>query len=110
MIPWWVVASLVANVAINAIEYLNRTAAHGTSFSSQLAATWWLILISQFGLFYAWRGAPTMMLASAMFSSMNALMRLASNHFLLGEPLDWRGWAGVSVMFVGMWLVKSGAR
>jgi multidrug transporter EmrE-like cation transporter len=106
-LPWWFVASLMANVAINVIEFMNRTASHGTSFPQQLLLTWWLILVAQFGLFHAWKGAPSMMIAWAVFSSMNALMRLVSNHFFLGEPLSWQGWAGVAVMFAGMYLVKT---
>jgi len=104
--PGWLIASLGANLAINAIEYLNRTGGFATPIDA-FKVTAPLIILAQIGLFYAWKGAPSMMVAWAVFSSANCVVRLLSNHYLVGEPLAWQGWAGVAVMFGGMWLVKT---
>jgi multidrug transporter EmrE-like cation transporter len=104
-LPWWA-WSLVANVAINVIEFLNRTRGY-TGPIDAFKETAPLIVLAQIGLLYCWKGAPSMMLAWAFFSSMNALMRLVSNHFFVDEPLSLKGWLGVSVMFAGMYLVKT---
>jgi drug/metabolite transporter (DMT)-like permease len=107
MLPYWLLASILANVSINVIEYLNRVCPPERGFIGQLVYTGPLIVVAQFGLFHAWKGAPSMMLAWACFSAMNSAMRLVSNSLFLDEPLQWRGWAGVTVMFIGMYLVKT---
>ena len=107
MIPLWFAASLLANVSINIIEYLNRVCPPDRGFLGQLMYTGPLIFVAQLGLFYAWKGAPSMILAWACFSSMNALMRLVSNHFFVNEPLNVQGWVGCACMFLGMYIVKT---
>lgn len=103
--PWWV-WSIVANLAINVIEFLNRTGGFATPLVA-FRTTGPLIILAQVGLFYAWKGAPSMMLAWACFSAMNSLMRLVSNHYFVGEPLSVQGWAGCALMFAGMYVVKT---
>lgn len=108
-VPWWFVWSLVANVTINVIEYLNRTAGFAHPIDA-FKTTAPLIILAQVGLFYAWKGAPSMMLAWACFSAMNSLMRLVSNHYFVGEPLSIRGWVGCGIMFLGMYVVKTAGK
>jgi hypothetical protein len=55
LVPWWA-ASLIANVCITRIEYLNRTL-QLDRFSEVLPHTGLLILIAQWGLWNAWTGA-----------------------------------------------------
>jgi multidrug transporter EmrE-like cation transporter len=103
--PAWLIASLAANVCINIVEYVNRTG----NFASPIDAfkvTAPFIVAAQFGLFYAWQGAPSMMTAWAAFTVANSALRLASNHWLVGEPLSVQGWIGCSIMFIGMVVVK----
>lgn len=104
MMPWWA-WSLVANVAINTIEYLNRTAGFATVWDA-FKVTGPLIVLAQVGLFHAWQGAPSLMLAWIFFFACNTAMRLGSVHFLVGEPVTWRHLVGMVLAFVGVWLIK----
>lgn len=104
--PWWA-WSLVANLAIAAIEYLNRAG----GFSGPGAAflrTGPLIVLSQIGLFYCWRHAPSFLLAWVFFSIGNSGLRLLSSHFLIGDQLTWQAGADVSLILLGGWLVTTG--
>lgn len=104
--PWWV-ASIIANLTIAVIEYLNRAGGY-SSFGVALLHTGPFIIVAQFGLFYAWRDAPSFMFAWAFFTTGNCLLRLLSAHFAVGEPLSWLTVCGVSLMFGGACLVKVG--
>ena len=104
--PWWA-ASLVANFFIFRIESINRLS-NFESFFQQIPATWWMILIAQWGLFRAWNDAPGFMVAWAWFTSMNLLLRLYSTHFIVGEPMNIQVWLGTSLIFGGMMVVKWG--
>ena len=106
LFPWWA-ASLLANMAIAVIEYLNRTGGY-PNFRSALVHTGPLILIGQLGLFYAWRDAPSFMFAWAFFSVMNAAVRLVSNYWFVQEALTPLTLLGVAVMVGGAYLVKIG--
>ncbi len=106
-VPWWA-ASLVANGFIFRIEMLNRISKAET-FIDQLGLIWWMILIAQWGLFRAWSGAPSFMLAWAWFTSMNLLLRVISTHYFVGEPMNLYVWVGTSLIFGGMIVVKAGA-
>lgn len=105
--PWWI-ASIIANVTIAVIEYLNRAGGFA-SFGDALLRTGPIIIVAQFGLFYAWRDAPSFMFAWAFFTSGNLLLRLISAQFAVGEPLTWTTTLGVSFMFGGAYLVKIGS-
>ena len=107
VVPWWL-ASLVANFFIFKIEALNRMST--SSFTMQFfGTTWWMVLIAQWGLYVAWRTAPSMMLAWAWFTSMNLVLRLISTHFVVGEPMAMTAWIGTSMIFGGMLVMKWGA-
>lgn len=103
-VPWWI-GSLVANVGIARIEYLNRIAKFD-SFEDALTHTWWLILISQYGLFNAWNGAPSFMAAWAVFTAGNFFLRLISARFLVGEPMTIWTYVGALCVFAGGAVVK----
>ncbi len=75
MMPWWV-ASIMANVAIIWIEYMNRGAANG--WLSVLPKTALPILIAQWGLFQAWNGAPHWMTAWLVFYLGSSALRIGS--------------------------------
>ncbi|MEE8551570.1 MAG: hypothetical protein V3T08_09995 [Gemmatimonadota bacterium] len=102
--PWWV-ASIIASLTIAVIEYLNRAGGYAT-FGEALLRTGPFIIVAQFGLFYAWRDAPSFMFAWAFFVTSNMVVRLASVHFAVGEPLSWMTMLGVSLVFGGIYLIK----
>lgn len=106
-IPWWL-ASIISNVCICRIEFLNRTVGVD-SFFHMLPKTWWLILIAQWGLWNSWSGAPSMMMAWIWFSVMNSLMRLASTQWAVGEQLNIQTIVGCGLMFAALYLIKTGS-
>ncbi len=106
MIPWWL-GSLIANFCVAGVEYYNRTSG-GKSFTDVLSTTWWLILLMQYGLYRAFAGAPSFMLAWAFFTCFNMVIRLISAHYFVGEPLSTSVWVGTSIMFAGMLTIKFG--
>lgn len=110
MIPWWVVASLMSNASIIVIEYLNREAQGG--WATVLPQTAPLIIAAQFCLFFAFRDAPSWMLAWAVFSLGNSVMRVGAVHFLArGEIGSWNATiAGILVMTAGAFIVKTGIK
>ncbi len=101
----WVVASLVANVAIIVTELLNRGATGG--WMSVLPKTAPLILVAQFCLFRAFNGAPHWLMAWAVFTVGNSAMRIMTVRFF-GEPVANWYYAifGIAVMIGGAFLVK----
>lgn len=104
--PWWAF-SLVANVAITAIEYLNRAGGY-PSFGRALMHTAPLIVLAQWGLFRAWRDAPSLLVAWAFFAVGNCVMRIGSSYFAVHEPPSWVMLAGVALMLAGAYVVKVG--
>ena len=106
LIPWWV-ASLVANVCIVRIEFINRTV--DGNFLDVLPQTWWMIAIAQWGLFNSWNGAHSMMIAWAGFTAMNNVMRLASVQWAVGEPPSLLTAVGSAGMFLCAYLIKMGS-
>lgn len=104
---WWI-AALVANANIAVVEYLNRTAGYPTFWDAVLR-TGPFILVAQAGLYYCWRGAPSFMMAWAFFTVGNMVMRLLSNHYLVGERLTIVGYAGVALMLLAGQLIKMGS-
>lgn len=104
---WWQ-ASILANVAIAMVEYLNRTQNY-PNFGTAIFHTLPYIVAAQIGLFYCWRDAPSFMIAWATFAVGNSVLRCVSAQFFVGEPLSWYTVAGVSVMFGGTYLIKIGS-
>ena len=109
-VPWWVVASLVSNVAINATEYLNRNAPGG--WFSVLPQTALLIIIAQFCLFISFKDAPHWMTAWIVFALGNSTLRVAMVYFLAGHEI--RHWPtilfGVATVLAGSFAVKAGLK
>lgn len=101
----WMVWSLMANLCITTIEYLNRSMGFA-SFSRALMVTAPLILVAQLGLYKVWSQAPTILTAWAFFSVTNSLLRLASAKWLMGETVDWRHVGVVGLMFGCALLMK----
>ena len=106
VIPWFV-WSIVANVTIAVIEYLNRTGGY-EHFGQAFLRTGSLIFVAQIGLFYAWRDAPSFMFAWVVFNGGNVLLRLVSAHFFVGERLSLSVAFGVAFVVLGGHLVRQG--
>ena len=106
--PWYV-ASLLANVAIIATEYLNRIGA-GPSWIRVLPKTLPFIAAAQYGLFVAFSQAPSWLAGWAFFTVGNSIMRVAAVHAMAGhEVASWPHAAlGIGVMMAGAFLVKEG--
>lgn len=106
-LPWWA-ASLVANVTIIAVEYLNRTQ---PDLWSALVRTWPLILVAQVCIFWAWNGAPSLLLAWAVFFVGSSLARLVMVTGVLGESYQ-AGWVllGITLLGLGSLAIKQGVQ
>ena len=102
----WIATSVMANVAIIAVELLNRTQ---PSLGDALWRTWPLIVIAQVGLYFTWHHAPHMMVAWVVFAVGNSLMRVAVTGGVLGEPMK-LGWValGICLMFAASLAIKMG--
>lgn len=105
-VPWYCWA-LLANVLIMVIEYLNRTGEYPHYFAA-LLHTAPLIFIAQAGLHYSWKLAPSMMLAWAVFTTGNCLLRLVNTTWMVGEVPSMQTLAGVALLMAGVFMVKSG--
>lgn len=107
MLPWWA-WSLTANVGIQCIEYLNRTSP-SPDFGRTLIRSAPLILLSQWGLFHAWRGAPSWLLAWAFFTVCNNALRIMFSWQLGGEPPTWTSLLGCLVIGLGASIMAYGS-
>lgn len=105
-VPWWV-WGLLANIAIMVIEWLNRSGGFASYFHA-LRFTLPLIFVAQMGLFYAWRDAPTMMLAWAAFTLGNTVLRLVNTTWMVGEIPSLSTLFGVALITAGAYCVKIG--
>lgn len=104
-LPFWA-ASIIANLAIIVCEYVNRTSA---DLPSALVRTWPLIVLAQVCLWAAWNGAPSLMIAWAVFFIGSSLARLLLVTTVLGEPIRLAYvLAGVAIMGLGSFVVKLG--
>lgn len=107
LLPLWVLASLVSNVAIIATEYLNRHAEGG--WLSVLPQTLPLIIVAQFCLFKAFNGANHWLWAWAVFTVGNSIMRVAAVHFTGSHVESWPVvLAGIAAMMGGAAVLKMG--
>lgn len=92
----WIVFSFSSNVFASWLEYVYR---------SQAFPTFWLalpkiiipVVLLQFCIFYSFRLAPNLMLAGAMFTLTNLLIRVAVM-YKVGDVVDWRTY--VTVIFM----------
>lgn len=104
----WVLWSLVANVSVLAIEYVNRKDYFG-GFIEGLPYTIWPIALAQVALYYCFKGAPTYLTAWAIFTMGNAVLRVISNTVFVQEQLNWMILLGVVGMVGCSFLIKSGS-
>lgn len=109
-IPWWV-CSILSNVAIITVEYLNRYSGGG-SWLMALRFTWPLIILAQWCLWRSWSTAPHWLSAWMVFTIGNSLVRvLAVGVFGAGEVAAWwRVLTGITVMMAGSFLLKGGLK
>lgn len=103
---WWL-ASLVANAAIILTEAVNRS---GLGWSATFVRTLPLIAAAQAGLYLAFRGAPSWLVAWTVFTLGNSAMRVAMVRFTAdGEISSWPLVAcGIAAMTVGALILKEG--
>ena len=102
---WWV-ASLISNLAIICTEYLNRTATGG--WVTVLPQTAPLIIVAQFCLFRAFNGAPHWMLAWAVFTVGNSIMRVAAVGLFGDKVSNWPlASFAIGIMMGGAFLMKT---
>ena len=109
-IPWWA-CSILSNVSIIAVEYLNRYSGGG-SWLLALRYTWPLIILAQWCLWRSWSAAPHWLTAWMVFTVGNSLMRVAAvGLFGAGEVASWhRVVAGIGTMVLGSFILKGGLR
>ena len=95
---WWI---LLSNVAIFIIEYIYRKGLF-SNFWEALPFTIIPILLGQLGLFYGFRvgGLKTLVLAGAVFTLINAIMRVG-NSVILGEKLGFLSFVGLFIIIAG---------
>jgi hypothetical protein len=105
--PWWA-ASIAANATVIGIELINRHGGYG-SFSSALVRTFPLIMLAQFLLYRSMSGAPSWLIAAAVFSFGTAAMRVCAA-WGIGERVSLQAVLGLAVMLVGMMVVKAAPR
>lgn len=100
----WLLWLVLASVSATGVEYTYRAA----SFNSFFGAAPYLcipICCVQFGLFYGFRSAPSLFLASSVFTLFCVTMRVGSSYYL-GESLSWFNWIGVALLVVSVTLLK----
>lgn len=106
VVPWWA-WGLLANACVALNEYVAR--AGTTSFLQSLWYMWPFYVLLQLGIFYGWRGAPSMMLAWAVFTVTNSAFRLVNVTWAVGEPPSATTLAGVALMVMGAYAIKLGS-
>ncbi|MGI9556480.1 MAG: hypothetical protein ACR2N5_00915 [Solirubrobacterales bacterium] len=105
-LPWWF-WSIVASIGVNYLEYLNRAGGF-SSYWAALPATWWVILISQMGLFYCWRDSPSLLLGWATFFLANTFIRIGNVTWAIGEVPTPTHLAGIALVCAGAFTIKAG--
>jgi len=100
----WIAVSLLTNLAVISVECLNRTS---PSLLFALSRTWPLIVLAQFGLWYSYRHAPSLLMAWVVFTAGNSVLRLLATGNVLGETFQTR-WAilGAGLIACGAFCMK----
>lgn len=109
-VPWWA-ASLLSNVCIMCVEYMNHAGGYG-SFSATFLRTAPLILVAQWGLYRAFSGAEHWLIAWAVFTVGNSIMRVSAVYTLQGDEVgNWfQVMTAIGIMMGGAFLLKGGLR
>ncbi len=100
----WIGYLFIANCAIAVVEYIYRTA----QFHSFWVALPYIaipILIGQYGLFHGFVLAPSLFVASGVFTCINILFRIGVTYYI-NENLSLLNWFGVLLLFSGVILLK----
>jgi drug/metabolite transporter (DMT)-like permease len=100
----WVLWIVLSNVSVTYLEWAYRTAKY-PSFIESLPHIIVPILVTQVGLFYGFRQAPSMFLCAAVFTTINTVLRVATVLYL-GEKMLLVNWIGVGLLFIGVVLLK----
>lgn len=100
----WIVCLFISNVSIMWLEYVYRSGQY-QDFMRALPHIIVPILLAQAGLFYGFRASPSLLLAGALFSLMNVLLRVA-NVYLLGETVNVYTWMGLVCLCLSVILFK----
>lgn len=100
----WIFWLFVSNAGIFWLEYVYRSARYGGFFESLPYITL-PVLVSQMGLFYCFRDAPSLFFAGAVFTLSNVILRIV-NTYLLGEHLSPINWFGVALLVIATVLIK----
>jgi len=100
----WILWLLVANLAIMWLEFAYRAGTYN-SFFLALPYTIVPILLGQIGLYYAFRLAPSLLVAGAAFTLINVALRVI-NTYRLGEVINGYNWLGILFLIVSMFLLK----
>ena len=104
MLPWWAY-SLVASMSIALLEYTYRNA----TFASFWQGAYFVLPLNAlvaYGLFHAYRGAPSFLFAWVFFFVCNMTLRLGVAQWALEEPISMVNLAGVALVFAGAALLR----
>ena len=104
----WIAYSILANVFIAFIEYINH-AAGKPNFGSALLITGIPILICQYALYRAFSGANSMFMAWMVFTVGNSLCCVISVKLFVHQPISHYQLLGISVIILGGYLIKMGS-
>ena len=100
----WIFWVLVANAGIFWVEHAYRSAKYGNFFLA-LPYIALPVIVSQAGLFYAFRQAPSLFLCGAVFTLVNVALRTI-NAYRLGEAPNIYNWAGIALLCISVILLK----
>jgi hypothetical protein len=100
----WIFWIVLSNVSVTYLEWAYRTARYPEFFGA-LPYIIFPILITQMGLFYGFRNAPSFFLCAAVFTTINTVFRIAMAMYI-GERMLAVNWFGVLFLFVGVLLIK----
>lgn len=100
----WILWLLVSNIGIFWLEHLYRSGKY-PSYWVALPEILIPVLVSQAGLFYGFRSAPSLFVCGAAFTLMNVLLRLI-NSYRLGENLNVYNYTGIFLLVVSVFLIK----
>jgi len=100
----WLIAIGIANVGIFWLEYVYRSARYD-NFIQSVPYIIIPVLVSQAGLFYSFRLAPSIFLCGAVFTLVNVGLRVV-NAYRLGEIPNMYNWLGIAFLVVSVILLK----
>ena len=105
----WIVYSILANISIAYVEYINH-AADKPTWLQALPYTAVPIIIAQYALYRAFSGASSMFLAWAVFTVGNSLMRVVSVKYMVNQPVNIYHICGIVGMLASAYVVKLGGK